>query len=126
MLWMLGIAGTALCAYIIVRLIRYGDSANWPTTDATVETIVVRRRQDNGHHFVPLVSFSFTVADEYYSGEWLGPAFSTEEETKEFMQKNTPVGAKLTVRFRPSDPKFNLLDIDYSLWDKGKPVTLDL
>jgi Protein of unknown function (DUF3592) len=126
MLWALGVAGTVFCAYIIVQLMRYRDSANWPTTDATVETIAVRRKQDNGHHFIPLVSFSFTVANECYSGEWFGPGFSTEQEAKEFVQKNTPVAANLKVRFKPSDPKLNLLDIDPSLWDKGRPITLGL
>jgi hypothetical protein len=38
---------------------------------ATVEEIEVCRVQDNdGHHFFPVVSFSFVVAEEYYSGEW--------------------------------------------------------
>jgi hypothetical protein len=127
LLWVLVLGGTAICTYAIVQLVRYRDSDNWPTTASTVEKIEVRRMQDsNGHHFLPVVSFSFVVADEYYSGEWLGPAFSTEQETRDFMRQNTPIGAKLTVRYKPNEPKLNLLDIDPALWDKNRPITLGL
>jgi hypothetical protein len=69
---------------------------------------------------------SVVVAGEYYSGEWVGPAFSTEQETRDFMQQNTPIGSKLSTQYKPDNPKLNLLDIDPALWDKGRPITLGL
>jgi len=83
--------------------------------------------QDNdGHHFFPVVSFSFVVAEEYYSGEWVGPAFSTEQETQDFMQQNTSIDTKLPVQYKSNEPKVNLLNIDPVLWDKSRPMTLGL
>lgn len=127
LLWILALGGAAFCAYVVVQLVRYRGSDNWPTTVATVEKIEVRRIQDSdSHHFCPVVSFSFVVSENYYSGEWVGPAFSTEQETRDFMQQNTPIGTKLSAQYKPNDPKMNLLDIDPALWDKGRPITLDL
>lgn len=127
MLWFLGLGGAAFCAYAIVQLVRYRGAANWSTAVAIVEKIEVRRVQDNdGHHFLPVVSFSFVVAEEYYSGEWVGPAFSNEQETQDFMQQNTSVGTKLTARYKPNEPKLNLLEIDPTLWDRRRPLTLGL
>jgi hypothetical protein len=69
LLWVL-----AVCVFAVVQFIRYRGSDNWPTAVATVEKIEVRRVQDNdGHHFLPIVSFSFVVAEEYHSGEWAEP-----------------------------------------------------
>jgi hypothetical protein len=127
LLWVLALGGTALCVFAVVQFVRYRGSDNWPTAVATVEKIEVRRVQDNdGHHFLPVVSFSFVVAEEYYSGEWVGPAFSIEEETRDFMQQNTSIGTKLPVQYKPNEPELNLLNIDPALWDKSRPMTLGL
>jgi hypothetical protein len=127
LLWVLALGGTALCVFAVVQFVRYRGSDNWPTAVATVEKIEVRRVQDNdGHHFLPVVSFSFVVAEEYYSGEWVGPAFSIEQETRDFMQQNTSIGTKLPVQYKPNEPKLNLLNIDSALWDKSRPITLGL
>jgi Protein of unknown function (DUF3592) len=127
LLWLLALGGAAFCAYAVVQLVRYRGSDNWPTAAATVEKIEVRRIQDSdSHHFRPVVSFSFVVSEAYYSGEWVGPAFSTEQETRDFTQQNTPIGTKLFVQYKPDNPKLNLLEIDPALWDKGRPITLGL
>jgi hypothetical protein len=125
--WLLILGGMAICTYAIVQLIRYRGSDKWPTAVATVEKIEPRRIQNSdSHHFRPVVSFSFAVTDEYYSGEWVGPAFSTEQETRDFMQQNTPIGGKLTVRYKSKEPRLNLLDIDPAISDKNRPITLEL
>lgn len=127
MLWILALGGAAFCAYVVVQLVRYRGSDNWPIAEATVEKIEVRRVQDSdSHHFSPVVSFSFVVSKDYYSGEWVGPAFSTEQETLDFMHQNTPIGAKLSAQYKLDNPKINLLDIDPALWDKDRPITLGL
>lgn len=72
------------------------------------------------------MSFSLAVSENYYSGEWVGPAFSTEQETRDLMQRNTPIGTKLSAQYKPNNPNMNLLDIDPVLWDKGRPITLGL
>jgi hypothetical protein len=119
--------GLVTGVYIIVQFIRFRGSEAWPIAVATVEAVEVQRVQDhNGHHFLPLVSFSFTIENEYYSGEWVGPAFSSEQKTREFMQQNTPMGAKLSVRYKPKQPAVNVLDVDPALWDEEKPITLDI
>jgi hypothetical protein len=78
------------------------------------------------HHFRPVVSFSLVVSENYYSGEWVGPAFSTEQEMRDFMQRNTPIGTKLSAQYKPNNPNMNLLDIDPVLWGRGRPITLGL
>ena len=127
LLWLLAFGGVALGAYVVVQMVRYRGSSNWPTAAATVEKLEVRRIQDSdGHHFRPVVSFSFVVAQQYYSGEWVGPAFSTQQETQDFMERNTPVGSKLNARYKPNEPQLNLLDIDPKLWDRSRPIELGL
>jgi len=127
LLWILALGGAAFCGYVVVQFVRYRGSDNWPATAATVEKIEVRRIQDSdSHHFSPVVSFSFAVSENYYSGEWVGPAFSTEQETRDFMQQNTSIGTKLSAKYKPNNPNMNLLDIDPALWDKGRPITLGL
>lgn len=127
MLWLLGLGGAAFCVYVVVQLVRYRGSGNWPTAVATVENVEVRRLEyHDGHHFRPVVLFSFVVSKDYFSGEWVGPAFSTEKETRDFMQQNTPISSKLSVQYSPDNPKLNLLKIDPALWDKGRPITLGL
>jgi Protein of unknown function (DUF3592) len=113
LLWLLALGGAAFCTYAVVQLIRYSGSGKWPTAVATVEKIEVRRIQDSdSHHFRPVVLFSFVVSEDYYSGEWVGPALSTEHETRNFMQRNTPIGTKLSAQYNPDNPKLNLLEID--------------
>jgi Protein of unknown function (DUF3592) len=125
--WLLVLGGATFCVYAVVQFVRYRGSDNWPTAVATVENIQVRRVQDgDGHHFRPVVSFSFLVSEEYYSGEWVGPPFSTEQETRDFMQENTSIATKLSVRYKPNEPKLNVLYIDSALWDKNRPITLGL
>jgi Protein of unknown function (DUF3592) len=107
LLWLLALGGAAFCAYAVVQLVRHRGSDNWPTAAATVEKIEVRRIQDSdSHHFRPVVSFSFVVSEAYYSGEWVGPAFSTEQETRDFTQQNTPIGTKLFAQYKPDNPKW--------------------
>jgi hypothetical protein len=59
-----------------------------------------------GHHFYPVV---------LYSGEWQVPAFATVQKTQGLIQQNTAGGAKLTVRYKPQEPSFDMLDVDPGL-----------
>lgn len=126
--WILASAGVLFGAYVVVQLVRYRGHGHWPSAVATVETAEVRRMQydGSGHHYRPAITFSFLAAGERYSGEWIGPPFQSPQDTADLMQRNTPVGARLTVRYKPGDPSRNLLDMDYAPWDLAKPITLDL
>ena len=124
MLWILVLGGAAFCAYVVLQLVRYRGSDNRPTTVVTVKKIEVRCIQDSdSHHFRPVVSSRFAVSENCYSGEWVGPAFSTEQETRDFMQRNTPIRTKLSAQYGPNNPNMNLLDIDPALGDKRRPIT---
>jgi hypothetical protein len=59
---------------------------------------VLRSQGSEGHHYFPVVSFSFVADGERYSGEWTGPAFGHEQDVRDFMHQNTPIGAKLKCR----------------------------
>ena len=125
--WILLAGGALFCAYVVVRLVRYRGNAHWPTATAIVDSAEVRRMQTaEGHHYCPALKFTFVVGGCSYTGEWIGPPFHSPQDTADLLRQNTPVGAKLTVRYKPQDPRRNLLDMDYSLWDLGKPITLDL
>ena len=125
--WILLAVGALFCAYVVVQLVRYHGSANWPTATAIVDSADVRRMQaGGGHHYCPVLKFTFVVWGSSYSGEWIGPPFHSPQDTADLIRQNTPVGAKLTVRYKAQDPRRNLLDMDDSLWDLGKPITLDL
>ena len=122
-----GVLAGIFIVYVVVRLLQFRGSDRWPTAEATVEAAEVQDvRIGDGHHYRPSVIFSYTVAGERYSGEWIGPPFHSQQDLAELIQRNCPVGAKLTARYKPQDPSRNLLDMDYSLWDMGKPITLDL
>jgi Protein of unknown function (DUF3592) len=125
--WILIAGGVLLAAYVLTQLVRYRGSGHWPITPAVIETTSVRRHQTDGLYFSPYVSFSFEVSGEHYSGEWwTGPNYSTEDEARRFLEQNMPVGSRLNVRYKPRNPSLNMLEVDPTLWDKGKPITLGL
>jgi hypothetical protein len=127
MLWIAALFGAAIAVYAAIQFRRYRGSDRWPVASATVESIQALRSQgSDGHHFYPFVSFSFLVDGERYSGEWSGPAFRQEKEVQDFLQQNTPVGAKLNARYKPQQPSLNLLDIDPQLLDRNRPIQLNL
>jgi len=127
MLWIAAIVGAVFAFYVAIQFRRYWGSDRWPTAVATVERIQALRSQGSeGHHFYPLVSFSFVVDGEHYSGEWSGPAFRYEQEVQKFMQQNTPIGANLTARYKPQQPSLNLLDVNPEWLAKDRPIKLNL
>ena len=127
MLWIAVVVGGFIAVYVAVRLLRYRGSDQWPTAVATVEGIKVLRSQGSaGHHYFPVVSFSFVADGERYSGEWTGPAFGHEQDVRDFMHQNTPIGAKLNARYKPQQPFLNLLDVKSELLDQNRPIQLNL
>lgn len=127
MLWIPVVLGSIIVIYAVVQLIRYGHSNRWPTAVATVESVRPLRSQTGpGHIYRPVVSFSFAVEGERYSGEWTGPAVRTEQDVTDFAGKVTPPGATFNARYKPGQPSRNLLDVDPALYERDKLVQLDL
>jgi hypothetical protein len=123
-LWI--VVGTLMAIYVAVQLLRYRGSDKWPTAVATLEGIQVRRSQDDGHHYFPFVTFSFLADGNRYSGEWSGPAFGHEQEVKDFLRENMPIGAEFTARYKPRQPSLNLLDVNSEILNQNRPTRLNL
>jgi Protein of unknown function (DUF3592) len=127
MLWIFAAAGLTFAIYAAVQLYRYRGSGSWPCVEGMVEKVAIRRHHTSeGHYYEPVVSYSFSLAGEFYSGEWVGPAFGKEQAAREFVDQNMPIGGKLTVHYKSEKPALNMLEVDPALWDANALIKLNL
>jgi hypothetical protein len=108
----------------------YRMSLTWPTAEALVTRIDVERRRDadmhGGPYFRATFSYDFcTPASERFSGSWY-KNFSTEEDAREFSDRELPVGKRVVVRFNPKNPSFNDLELDSWAYTGDRPTTLSI
>ena len=75
-------------------------------------------RTDTRGPFYPVISYSYQVEGEYYSGEWDGPTFPSEKEAAAFAQTYMPRGSEVMVLHHPTHPERSILQVDPQL---GQP-----
>ena len=73
-----------------------------------------------------MLSYSYQVADEYYSGEWMTPSFPKRSDVSEFVEKQMAKGTKVTVKYHPRHPDRSVLEIDIAMTDPAAPITLGI
>lgn len=82
--------GTLVLAIVscAIYFFHYRGDEDWPSVKGVIEALVeiqCMRTNTRGRCF-PVISYSYEVQGQYYSGEWNGPAFPTEEEATLFVE----------------------------------------
>jgi hypothetical protein len=86
----------------------YRASLTWPTADSVITRIDIERCRDtslhSGHYFCATFSYDFHgPAANRLHGSWY-KNFSSEEEARQFSERELPVGKRVVVRFNPQKP----------------------
>jgi len=103
----------------------YRGDEDWLSVKGTVEALLeirCMRTNTRGRCFA-VISYSYEVEGEYYSGEWNGPAFPTEEEATAFAEAYMPRGSAILVLHHPTHPERSTLQVDPRL---GQPDLTEL
>jgi hypothetical protein len=119
-LWISLGALTLGAVYSVIYFFRYRGSDEWPTVQGTVEALI-RIRSTNGRASDPvygILSYSYQIDGEYYSGEWDTPMFPSKSEVDEFIGKYIPLKSAVVVHHDPRHPERSTLEIDPRL---GQP-----
>lgn len=75
------------------------EAANWPATDATIQSVVDMSKEDPGKNY--LGDFTYTVNDDYFSGQLrISRSFSTHGASP-----NDLIDQKFQVRYNPAKPE---------------------
>jgi Protein of unknown function (DUF3592) len=96
---------------------RHRGYSRWPTVPGTIETLIAIHSL-GGSPSAPLygvLSYSYKINGEYYSGEWSTPQQTSRNNVTEFVQKYLPPGSEVVVRHHPRDLGRSVLDIDPEL-----------
>jgi hypothetical protein len=108
----------------------YRASLTWPTADGVITRIDIERERDasihGGHYFCATFSYDFRgAAANRLHGSWY-KNFSSEEEARQFSERELPVGKRVVVRFNPKNPAFNELELDSWTYSGDRPTSLSI
>jgi hypothetical protein len=122
----------ALCLVAISAIARgfwmYRASLTWPTADGVITRIDIERSRDasGGHYFCATFSYDFhDDAANRLHGSWY-KNFSSEEEARQFSERELPVGKRVVVRFNPKNSAFNDLELDSWTYTGDRPTSLSV
>src|SRR5437762_13219774 len=113
--WSFGAAIVGSLVYGVIMAVRYRKSEVWPAADGLIETLIEIRSVGNHGPYYGVLSYSYQVADEYYSGEWMTPSFPKRSDVSEFVEKQMAKGTKVTVKYHPRHPDRSVLEIDIAM-----------
>lgn len=127
--WLLPL-GFALIVAIARGFWLYRASLTWPTADGVITRIDLQRLGDahihGGHYFRATFSYDFPgPAGNRMFGSWY-KNFSSEEDAREFSERELPVGKRVVVRFNPKNPAFNDLELDSWTYSGDRPTRLSI
>jgi len=122
--------GVAVVAAIGRGFWLYRASLTWPTADGVITRLDVDRRQDlsihGGHYYSATFSYDFRdPRGNRVWGTW-NKDFSTEDDAREFAERELPIGKKVVVRFSPKDPTLNNLELDSWTYTGDRPLSLSI
>jgi hypothetical protein len=125
--WLLAL-GVALLFAIARGFWLYRASLTWPTAEAVITRIDIERCRDasihGGHYFCATFSYDFRdPAGNRVFGSWY-KNFSTEEDAREFSERELPAGKQVVARFNPKNPAFNDLELDSWTYTGDRPTCL--
>ena len=100
-----------------IYFFRYRGYSRWPTVPGTIEALIAIHSLggDTSAPLYGVLSYSYRINGEYYSGEWSTPQQTSRNNVTEFVKKYLPPGSKVVVRHHPTDPGRSMLDIDPEL-----------
>lgn len=106
----------------------YQAALTWPTANGVITRIDIERRRDGGqnggHYFCATFSYDFRdPARNLRHGSWY-KNFSSEEEARQFSERELPMGGPVVVRFNPKNPTLNNLELDSWTYIGDRPTTL--
>lgn len=111
--------GWALLFESISRLSDAQDSTGWPTTTGTVlesdihDGVWLRNKKDADTHYQPTVEYTYTVDGTAYTNDRVSfteHSGSTERSWAEDIVDRFPIGAEVTVYYKPGAPDEAVLD----------------
>jgi hypothetical protein len=111
-----------------IYFFRYRGYGRWPTVSGTIEALIAIHAL-GGATSAPLygvLSYSYKINGEFYSGEWSTPQQTSRSKVTEFVQKYLPPGSKVVVRHHPTDLGRSVLDIDPELGKTDELTQLNI
>jgi hypothetical protein len=108
----------------------YRASLTWPTAEGEITRVDIARQRDTsthgGHYFCATFNYDFLgpAANRMY-GSWY-KNFSSEEDARQFSERELPVGKRVVVRFNPKNPAFNDLELDSWTYSEDRPTGLSI
>ena len=114
-----GCVATAFSAQFALDILQ---SPNWPTTQGVVEATNIDIRtgqirtvdgQPSGLYYTPEIVYRYTVAGEEYRndtfGRYISESYDRRSDAEAYLAQ-FPVGATVTVFYKPSDPSVAVLE----------------
>jgi hypothetical protein len=101
------VAFTALVVWLAGRSNRRNESANWPVTDGTIQSVgQVTVSGGKASYTVDVGDFSYQINDEFYSGRVrLTPSSSNEDRAPRVL-----IHQKIQIRYDANKPEKNSVD----------------
>lgn len=106
----------------------YRSSLDWPTADGSITRLDLERRSSpgEGHHFQATFSYDFRARDGgLFHGTW-SKDFSSQQDAREFAERELPIGRRVIVRFHPKNPSTNDLELDSWTYAGDRPLDLNV
>jgi hypothetical protein len=118
--------GLAVVTAIGRGLWLYRAFLTWPTADGVITRLDLDRQRDTsgGHYFRATFSYDFRDPQGHRVWGTRNKNFSTEDDAREFAERELPVGKEVVVRFSPKDPSLNSLELDSWTYTGDRPLSL--
>ena len=111
-----------------VYFLRFRGHTRWPTVPGIIEALIAIHSL-GGDASAPLygvLSYSYCVNGEYYSGEWQTPQQTTKDNVTRFVNKYLPPGSRVVVQHHPTYPGRSMLQVDPQLGQSDELTQLKL
>ena len=120
----LGGISFAVAAAIVRGFFLYRSSLTWPTADGSITRLDVERVwSSQGHYFRATFSYDFRAHGELFHGTW-SKNFSSDQQAREFAERELPIDKRIIVRFHPNNPATNDLELDSWTYTGDRPLDL--
>jgi hypothetical protein len=102
--------------------------SRWPTVPGTIEALIAIHSLggDASAPWYGVLSYSYCVNGEYYSGEWQTPQQTTKDNVTQFVNKYLPPGSRVTVQHHSTDPGRSMLQVDPQLGQSDELTQLKI
>ena len=124
-----------LTAFLVVTVISgttyyflYRGWQQWPETQGTIESLLEIRRfgPNEPGPFWAVLSYSYSVNGQFYSGTWETPKFQKREQVMDFFHARLPVGTKIEVHYHPLHHNRSMAEPNLVNLDPAAPIALNL